>query len=736
MGSRDPIVPSCAIALSPRGRSWARLVTIATLGPKIRAKAALKPRLAQLAAQIRPGWGLSGSHELRAGATTVAIREPFSDTMSRTEVELSELHDAERQIRGLEQKLAEIEAQLQDRGAADHSTDPRLNRLLGDPLVLATFPHLILVLSRELRILYVNRAENGLDPAEFIGADCMVSIHTDDRERYRQVFAECWRSGEPASVELRSINGVWWDSRLVPIRDAGEIVFMLVSSTDVTQRKAQEQALREREASTRLSLLASGVGTWTWWLRSNELFWDEALCQIFGVEPQNAPRSREEYLQLVHPEDRAEALETIERYVETGVYDGMAYRIVRPDGAVRHVLAKGVAQFDEQGKIEALRGGVLDVTERKELEANLAQAQRIQAVGRLTAGIAHNLNNALSVILPNVVECRELASGPIAERLADIEHASMRAAEMVRQLMLFARPQDNASRSAFDLTDVARRIVDMCRATFDRNVQIELMPASVPHVLGNSGQIEQVLLNVCLNARDALLASDRGQPSLRVEFSTRTRERVCVSITDNGVGMSESVRARMFEPFFTTKELGRGTGLGLSSAYAIVTDHGGSIQCTSRLGEGTRFEIELPAAPASERVPAVSERRPVAGGNETILLVDDEAAVRRALRAMLERSGFQIIECEDGVQALAALAGGERVDAVLIDRSMPGLSGEQVIERVWQLGIRLPILVLSGHSSVELVNPNVRAVLSKPITREALVSEVRRALDERTSCVG
>jgi len=653
----------------------------------------------------------------------------IADTMFAKEVELSELSDAKRRIEALERQHAELEAQLSERRANRYAIDPRLNRLLGDPLVLGTFPHLIMVLSRELQILYVNRAEAGQNAADFIGADCLVSVFPDDRERYRNVFEECWRSGQPTSIEVRSIGDTWWDSRLVPVRDAGEVVFMLVSSTDVTQRKAQEQALRERESSARLSLLASGVGTWTWWLRRDELYWDEALCEIFGVEPHNAPRRLEEYLELIHPEDRAEALETIQAYVKTGVYDGMAYRIVRPNGMVRHVIAKGVAEFDEQGQLEALRGGVLDVTERKELEANLAQAQRIQAVGRLTAGIAHNLNNALSVILPNVAECRELTAGPVAERLADIEHASMRAAEMVRQLMLFARPQDNATRNSFDLVHAARRIVDMSRSTFDPRVQIELVPAEIPAVLGNSGQIEQVLLNVVLNARDALLESEREQPSLRVEFSVPTAGRVCVSITDNGAGMTESVRARMFEPFFTTKEMGRGTGLGLSSAYAIVTDHGGTIRCSTRLGDGTRFEIELPGAPTQRSAPPAPEPRPVPVGTETILVVDDELPVRRVLRGMLERSGFRVIECEDGAQALAALERKARIDAVLIDRSMPGLSGEQVIERVWQLGIRLPILVLSGHSSVELRNPNVRAVLSKPITREALVSEVRRALD-------
>lgn len=648
---------------------------------------------------------------------------------------MSELQDAQQRIQVLERRLAELEAESHERRATRHSSNPQLNRLLGDPLVLATFPHLIIVLSRELRILYVNRAEGGQNEADFIGADCLVSVHADDRERYRAVFEESWRSGQPSSIELRSVIETWWDSRLVPVRDAGEVVFMLVSSTDVTQRKAQEQTLRERESSARLSLLASGVGTWTWWLRRDELYWDEALCGIFGVEPKDAPRGRDEYLELVHPEDRDEAAETIARYVETGIYDGMAYRIVRPNGSVRHVIAKGVAQFDEHGQVEALRGGVLDVTERKEFEANLAQAQRMQGLGRLTAGIAHNLNNALSVILPNVAECRELATEPVAERLADVAHAATRAAEMVRQLMLFARPQDNATRSSFDLVDAARRIVDMCRSTFDRRVELELVPADVPAVLGNCGQIEQVLLNVCLNARDALLEDDGGQPSLRVEFSVPAPGRVAVSVADNGVGMTEAVRARIFEPFFTTKEMGRGTGLGLSSAYAIVTGHGGSIQCSTRLGEGTRFEIELPAAPTPKPAVVAPARRPLPIGSETVLLVDDESAVRRALRAMLERSGFRVIECEDGAQALAALERGEQADAVLIDRSMPGMSGEQVIERIWQMGIRLPILVLSGHSNVELRNPNVRALLSKPITREALISEVRRALDQHVTNV-
>ncbi|MGC4088092.1 MAG: PAS domain-containing protein [Polyangiaceae bacterium] len=634
-------------------------------------------------------------------------------------------------IRELERELEQLKQQLAA-GSNRYAGDPRLGRLLGDPLVLENFPHVISVLDRERRILYLNRTVPGRSVGEFIGTDSVAVVAPDERERYVAAFEQAWRSAQPSSAEFRTLTR-WFEARFVPMSENGEVVFMLSTATDITRHKAQEQALRESEGRARLSLLASGVGTWTWSPLTDELFWDDALCEIFGVAPEKRPRGRDEYLALVHPEDRGEAAAIIARYVRDGVYEGMAYRIVRPDGAIRHVIAKGVPVFDDAGNLEAMRGGVLDVTERKELEASLEQAQRMQAVGQLTAGIAHNLNNALTVILPNVAECRELAGGVIAERLADVEHASTRAAEMVRQLMLFARPQATASRRAFDVHALAHRIVEMCRSTFDKKIELRLAPSALPPALGNAGQIEQVLLNVCLNARDAVLDAARAEPRIEVELDAATRGRVRISVSDNGAGMTEAVRARIFEPFFTTKEVGRGTGLGLASAYAIVTDHGGSIRCTSRVGEGTRFEIELPAAPEA---PHTSMPAPatVPAGTETVLLVDDEGAVRRVLRRMLERSGFSVLESEDGAEALALFEQGARhVDALIIDRSMPGLSGEQVLEKLTEMCVSLPIILLSGHPDAELENPDVVAILTKPISRQLLINEVRKAIDERKS---
>jgi two-component system cell cycle sensor histidine kinase/response regulator CckA len=272
----------------------------------------------------------------------------------------------------------------------------------------------------------------------------------------------------------------------------------------------------------------------------------------------------------------------------------------------------------------------------------------------------------------------------------------------------------------------------MCRSTFDRRIQLELNVAErTPPAVGNPGQIEQVLLNICLNARDAVLDSARPNPEIRLRIEPVSAQRVLMHVADNGIGMTEAVRARVFEPFFTTKEIGRGTGLGLASAYAIITDHGGSIRVSSRLGEGSELEFELPASPEPIPARSVPDGAHVPAGFETILLVDDEEAVRRVFRRMLERSGFQVVECGSGLAAIEQLESGSlAINAMLIDRSMPGLSGEQVIARLAERGIHLPILLLSGHPTIEIANPDVLAVLSKPISRQALLGALRSALDE------
>jgi CheY-like chemotaxis protein len=379
-----------------------------------------------------------------------------------------------------------------------------------------------------------------------------------------------------------------------------------------------------------------------------------------------------------------------------------------------------------------MRGGVFDITDRKLLEERLRNAHRLQAVGQLTAGIAHNFNNLLGIILPSVELCREVCPGVATEQLDDIESAAERAAEMVRQLMQFGRHELGAPKRAVRLREVVRGLLNICRTTFEPRIVVECdLPAELPAILASAGEIEQVLLNVCINARDALMSADRESPVIRVEFDRGPSGFVRVRISDNGPGMRNEVRARIFEPFFTTKGLGSGTGLGLASAYGIMRDHGGAITCESEPGKGTSFTLELPVAPES----ALEEpRRRVsaapANNAETILLVDDELALRRVMRIILEQAGFVVLEAHDGVAGLAVLeARRGEVDLVVLDRSMPRMSGEQLLSELGRRNLQLPVVILTGHGGSEVVSDGVAAVLRKPVASGELVRTIRSVLD-------
>jgi two-component system cell cycle sensor histidine kinase/response regulator CckA len=633
-------------------------------------------------------------------------------------------------IEGLERELAALRERVAERGDA-------LNRLLADRVVLENLPDVVSVMDREHRLLYLNHTVRGRTVAEMLGTSVLLYVAPDDRERYARLVEESWSSGETRTFEVHTISDLWWETRFVPIKEDGVVVLMLATSVEVTARKRAERALRESESRLRHAISASGMGAWTWDRQSDAIDWDPMLCQIFGIEPQQTPSGYQSYLALIHPDDRARVAASIQRYLETGIYDDLEHRIVRPDGEVRHVLSKGVTTLDEQGQAQGFRGGVFDVTAHKRLEEQLHQVQKMEAVGQLTAGIAHNFNNALSVIIHNAALCREEASVQAREQLEDIEYAAARAAEMVRQLMVFARPEVNARKAAIDVVRSAQRILELCRTTMDRRIEIKLeVEGPVPQVFANAGQIEQVLLNVCLNARDALEQAKAEAPRIVMRLSRGEQGQARIRISDNGPGMDEAVRSRVFEPFFTTKEVGRGTGLGLAMAYSIVLDHQGRIECESRPGAGATFVIDLPETTLVTAAPPGGAPFSLRGGSETILLIDDEAPVRRALRGVLEREGYRVLEAQDGRAGLATLQRElGKIDLILLDRSMPGLPGEVVVTRLLEIQPGIAIALLSGHPGAAPCDPRAVAVLVKPTDRSTLLRTIRGVLDHRNARV-
>jgi PAS domain S-box-containing protein len=604
-----------------------------------------------------------------------------------------------------------------------------LDAMLGSHQVLESVPSIISVKDREHRILYMNHVIPGHDVSELVGTTALSYVAPQDRDRYEEVFERAWMTGESHALTFRTVGDQHIETTFVPLKQGSRVVFMMGSNLDVTERRQAEAARRESERRLRHAIKASGMGTWE--IRHGVITWDDALCQIFGVRPEEAPSSVPEFLAMVHPEDREVVGRIVARHRETGVYDDFEHRLVRPTGEVRQVISRGTPIHDESGNPIGFLGGVFDITAQKKLEAQLHQAQKMEAVGQLTAGVAHNFNNALSVIIHNAALCRDGADVQTTEQLAEIEYAAQRAAEMVRQLMIFARADTHARRAPMDLVRSVRRTLEMCRRTMDPRIALELTTADeVPSIEGNPGQIEQVLLNICLNARDAMESARTTAPRIAIHIGPAARaDEVRIRVTDNGPGMTDEIRTRVFEPFFTTKDVGRGTGLGLAMAYSIIADHRGRIDCDARPGHGATFEINLPVSavdlPASAGGGGI-----VRGGTETVLLIDDDNAVRRALREILTRSGYSVLEASDGANGVAVFEREQlRIDLVVLDRSMPRLSGDAVLERLEALETGIPVILLSGHPGSAGGGSHSAAVLSKPTDRTTLLQTVREVLD-------
>lgn len=533
---------------------------------------------------------------------------------------------------------------------------------------------------------------------------------------------------------------------LAPIRMGNEIVGTLGVNIDITDRvRADEErvraleALRESEEKLRLAVQAAGIGLWSWDFRTDKVSWDERLCAIFGLAPESAPKTRHEYIALLHPEDREHSAARIARGLEEGWWED-EFRIVRGDGTTRWVMSHGSA-MRVNGR-EGVVGVVVDVTERRERDDRLRQAQKLEAVGQLTAGIAHNFNNMLMGILPNLELASRSAPPRILPYLESARESAQRAAELVRQLTTFAGRSRRKERSVEALAPLVERSVELCRTTFDHRIAFVTHFDDAARARVDAGQIQQAILNLLINARDALDGCDADTPRVTIEVGVvradaaelegRTGDYARVRIGDNGVGMAGPTLARLYEPFFTTKDVGKGTGLGLATTHAILREHGGFIACASTPGLGTTFSVYLPSESGRPDAPRPTQAASTARGTETVLLVDDEPAVRSAVCALVGDAGFDVRATGSGDEALALLADprfAADVRVVLLDVSMPGMPSSVLRSRLRELAPRARVVYFTGYA---FEAPDAEdAVLEKPVTRERLLATLREVLDRR-----
>jgi PAS domain S-box-containing protein len=590
------------------------------------------------------------------------------------------------------------------------------------------------------RDLIVRRIEGGRPILEALDRDRLVGLHMAEvtqmgaNAKDLEVSLEMHRRvlrGMPGQYRA-TWKGITIEARVRPLRDRdGNIAGIIGVGVDVTEQTRMEDQLRgseERfravvEGSTDLVAILDDDFHVTYASPSQARILGYRTLEQQAVEPWS----------LVHPDDMEYA-----RAQFTVLERRRSVRMSRP---VRLRTRRGewrsfFITLTDLRRSQAVRGVVVnaqDVTKEIQLESRLRQSQKLEALGQLAGGVAHDFNNVLAAISGYA----ELLHGDLAAddpRRADVDEilkAAERATRITRQLLAFSRQQVPAA-TPVDLVGAVRDLSRMLRALLPATIALRVSPetgAPPVEVLADRSQLEQVVINLTVNARDAMPAGGTLSVEVRTETSPEIADIAVLEVRDTGVGMSPEVRAHVFEPFFTTKEPGHGTGLGLATVYGIVRQHSGAIEIASAPGEGTTVTVRLPlAAPGAK--PVVEEAQPVerhSGGR--VLVIEDETQVREVAARFLRRAGYEVLTAADAGTALRVLTSAGRFDLVLTDSAMPGMRGEDFAAEIARVQPGLPVVLMSGYrDSTRPPAASVAAFIQKPFTMPTLLAEVRRVI--------
>jgi PAS domain S-box-containing protein len=510
---------------------------------------------------------------------------------------------------------------------------------------------------------------------------------------------------------------------------------VVVIARDVTDRKAMERALRSSEARYRLLFDSTVAGLCVSTIEGRLIQCNTAFARMLGFgSAEEALADPQADFDLASPEGGTilGQLRTHEAVVDFEI------PLRRRDGSTAWALGNATLldRFDDgPALVETI---LIDVTGRRALQAQLYESQKMDAIGRLASGVAHDFNNLLTAIQGySELALSDLGNHPLRAQIEEIGRAAQRATALTRQLLAFSRRQAE-SLCVVDLHTVVRSMLNLLRRLIGEDFDlVARFDAPSPQVRADEGQLEQVIMNLVLNARDAMPTG--GKISLRCENGRDAdHETVRLVVEDTGTGMSEETKARVFEPFFTTKDPGKGTGLGLATVYGIVTQSGGRIEIDSALGRGTTFTITFPASKADgPATVAAPDEDSAPRGTETILLVEDEAALRVLAERALISGGYTVLSAESGEAALSiARAHPGEIHLVVTDVVMPGMSGPMLVTRLGAIRPMARILYVSGYADDTISNYRLEpssAFLAKPFVPTTLLRKVRETLDARVA---
>ncbi len=593
--------------------------------------------------------------------------------------------------------------------------------------------------------------------------DSWVShLHPDDREA-AIAHAIAFRDGRIATYDtefrMRHRDGSyrWILARADIARDAdGKPLRMMGSHFDISERKEVEAALRVSEEQLKHALEATRDGLWDWSIATGDVYFSPQWARLLGYEPGEVPRSTDFFFSCVHPDD-------LDR-IKQRVADHLAgltptkqdeVRLRMRCGTYRWFLDRGkVVERDANGTPLRMVGTITDIAERKRaeddrarLESQLRQAHKMESVGRLAGGVAHDFNNMLGVILGHTESALAEVPGdaPLHDDLVGIREAATRSADITRQLLAFAR-QQNVVPEIIDLNDRVAGMLKLLPRLLGEDIRLtSVSDANLWPIRIDPSQVDQILTNLCVNARKAianvgLIEITTANRVLDTEFCDAhlgaiPGEYVCLTVRDTGCGISEDVLPHIFEPFYTTGETGESVGLGLATVFGAVSQNNGFVDVTSSPGAGATFAVYLPRYTGQTAAPDSAATTRTVGGTETILLVEDEPALLRITSKMLESRGFTVLRANGPEEAMRiAESHVGPIDLLLTDVIMPGMNGRDLVRRVQRVRPSLRYLYMSGYpadviATHGVMEPGVHFI-QKPFLIAQLSARVRAAMDQ------
>lgn len=606
----------------------------------------------------------------------------------------------------------------------------------------------------------------GKDENELIGRDLKPLIHSEDIPRVQASLATLTEEPHVTRHEerVKTVEG-WkcfsWSAKAV-IHPDGKIKEIISVGRDITESKLAEELLKETE-QVKSGLLEklneaqqiARIGSWEWNLQTNQVWWSDETYRIFGVKQEDYVPSFDANGKLIHPDDFERYVTSFNQSFQTGEPLDLDIRLICADGRLKHCNAKGQVVYDDSGRQIRFIGTIMDITghkqaeaEKEMLQAQLNHVQKMESVGRLAGGVAHDFNNMLNVIIGNAELALEQVDpdSQLYVDLIEIQNAARRSADLTRQLLAFARKQTVTPR-VLDLNQTVESMLNMLQRLIGEGIDLTWVPgADIWPVEVDPSQIDQVIVNLCVNARDAIPGTGKIMIKTTATTIDENQEKdpvgvipgeyAVLSVSDTGCGMEEGVLAQLFEPFFTTKEFGKGTGLGLATVYGIVKQNKGFINVFSKPGQGTTFTIYLPrhlagAADILQAPPMDATRR----GQETILVVEDEPAILKLATRILKTQGYTVLSANSPGQAMQ-MAGEHtgKIHLLMTDVVMPEMNGRDLAKKLRSLYPYLKPLFMSGYTADVIAHQGVLDhdlyFLQKPFSGQDLAEKVREVLDE------